>query len=277
MKLFSWLQIKLFGIDIYPIIKWFKRRRSANGLKFQTGRLAAKHDPQNRTLKMAKYMVNVPDPPESFSNLEIIYNKLKITDPSVLFGIDGNDVYGDCVVAGAAHYLTLEHGRIGEKKIPSEKDVIKVYKKLSGCKDQGLVMLDFLKYWRKNTLFDHKIEAFGRIDLHNHKLIRQCIQLFGGVDLGFLVQANAISDFESGTPWTPGMSDGGGHCVIAAAYDKDYYYILTWGGIIRATIQWWEAQVDESFAILPPEYKQSGFAQGFDSNQLQVDFASITE
>ena len=26
MKLFKWLQVKIFGIDIYPIIKWFKRK-----------------------------------------------------------------------------------------------------------------------------------------------------------------------------------------------------------------------------------------------------------
>jgi hypothetical protein len=276
MKLFKWLQIKIFGIDIWPIIRWFKKRKNMNNQKFMTGKLPAKHDPKNRTLKMAKYMVNVPDPPESFSNLDIIYNNLHITDPAILFPIDGNDVYGDCVVAGAAHYLTLEHGRIGQKVIPLDRDVIKLYKKLSGCKDRGLVMFDFLKYWRTHPLFGHKIELFGRIELHNHKLVKQCIQLFGGVDLGFLVQNDAIKDFDSGTPWTPGPSDGGGHCVIAAAYDKDYYYILTWGGIIRATKEWWDQQVDESFAILPTEFIEPGFAQGFDSDQLQKDFAAIT-
>jgi hypothetical protein len=271
MKLLKWLQVKLFGFDIYPIIRWFKGKDMK---KFKTGKLAAKHDPENRTLKMAKYMVSVPDPPEAFSNLEIVYNNLKITDPAVLFPLDGNSEYGDCVVAGAAHYLTLEHGRIGQRVIPYENEVIKLYKKLSGCKDAGLIMFDFLKRWRKSPMFDHKIEAFGRVDYKNQKLVKQCIQLFGGVDIGFIVQNDAIKDFESGTPWTPGPSDGGGHCVILAAYDKDYVYVLTWGGIIRATWQWLFDQCDECFAILPPEARELGF--GFDYATLEKDLITIT-
>lgn len=62
-SLFKWLQIKVCGIDIYPFIKWIMGKKKG---KYQTGKLAAKHDPKGRTLKMAKYMVNVPDPPESF-------------------------------------------------------------------------------------------------------------------------------------------------------------------------------------------------------------------
>jgi hypothetical protein len=268
MKLLKWLQIKICGIDIWPIIKWFKKNKST--AKFQTGKKAAKFDPQGRTLKMAKYMVNVPDPPEVFFPFDM-------REVASLFPIDANDRLGCCVVAGAAHYITNEHLRIGQILIPTESEVIKIYRKLSGCKDSGLVMLDFMKYWHKNPLFGHKIEAFGRVDYKNEKLVKQCIQLFGGIDLGFLVQNDAIKDFESGTPWTPGPNDGGGHCVIAAAYDKDYYYILTWGGIIRATKAWWLAQIDEAFAILPPEYKEPGFAPGFDSETLLNDYNAVTK
>ena len=57
-----------------------------------------------------------------------------------------------------------------------------------------------------------------------------------------------------------------------AAYDKDYVYVLTWGGIIRATYAWVDSQVDEIFVILPPEYKEPGFAQGFNGEQLYKDF-----
>jgi hypothetical protein len=269
MKLFKWLQIKICGIDIYPIIRWFKKQPVKGGPLFMTGKLPAKHDPEGRTLKMAKYMVGLPDPPLTY--LPVDLEKVK-----TLFPIDANDRLGCCVVAGAAHYLTNEHLRIGQTVIPSENDVVKIYKKLSGCQDRGLVMFDFLKYWRKNLIFKHTIEAFGRIDIHNHKLIKQCIQLFGGIDLGFRVQNDAIKDFESGTPWTPGPTDGGGHCVIPIGWDENYYYILTWGGIIRATKEWWDAQVDECFAILPLEYMIPGFMPGFDSEQLQRDFMSVT-
>jgi hypothetical protein len=274
MKLFKWLQIKVMGIDIWPVIKWFKKRTNTG--KFQMGKLEAKHDPKGRTLKMARYMTGLVEPPESFSNLEITYGNLGYYNVAELFPMDGNDTYGDCVVAGAAHYLTLEHGRIKQRLIPTEKDVVKLYKKLSGCRDRGLVMLDFMKAWRKNAYLGHRIEAFGRVDFHNHKLVKQCIQLFGGIDLGFLVQNAAIQDFESQTPWTPGPSDGGGHCVVAAAYSPDYIWILTWGGVIKATWAWWDTQLDEAFVVLPPEAKEPGFAAGFDYAQLQADFNTAT-
>jgi hypothetical protein len=274
MKIPKWLNFKISLQTILNILKWFRKRKDTG--KFKTGKLPAKHDPQNRTLKMAKYMVNLPEPPESFSNLDIIYKALGISDPAELFPLDGNDYLGDCVVAGAAHYLTLEHGRIKQRIIPDASEVIKLYKKLSGCRDQGLVMLDFLKKWRKNEFFGHKIDSFGRVDFKNHTLVKQCIQLFGGIDLGFLVQNDAIMDFTNGTPWTPGPSDGGGHCVVSASYDKDYLWILTWGGVIKATWSWWDQMLDEAFVILPQEAREPGFAEGFDYAQLEQDFIAVT-
>jgi len=235
--------------------------------KYRFGKMAVRHD--ERTLKMAKYTADVPDPPES-------YFPFNLNEVISLFPLDANERLGCCVVAGAAHYITNVHIRLGQKIVPTEKEVVDIYKKLSGCRDRGLVMLDFLKYWRKNPMFGHEIELFGSVSLHNHRLIKQCIYLFGGVDLGFLVQPDAIRDFDSGTPWTPGTNGSGGHCVIAAAYDKFYYYILTWGGVIRATKEWWDSQVDECYAILPPEYKEPGFVLGFDGERLQRDFLSIT-
>ena len=250
--------------------------------RFSFGKLAAKHDPQNRTLKMAKYMANVTDPPECYDNINLVYHKIGERDPDIIlrpdvfFPLDGNDVYGDCVVAGMAHYLTLTNGRIGELIIPPAKEVIKFYKKLSGCKDQGLVMFDTLKYWRRRPFYNHTIDLFGRIDLKNHKLVKQCIWLFGGVDLGFQVQRDAIKDFEEGKTWTPGPTDGGGHCVIAGAYDNETVTLLTWGGVIKGTWQWWDAMVDEAFAILPPEAKEPDFAPGFLYDELIKDLQSIT-
>jgi hypothetical protein len=260
--------ISINFVSVYKLIYSLFKKKPKNTPLFMTGKLPAKFDPKGRTLKMAKYMVNLPDPPKNYFPFDL--NKV-----AELFPMDANDRLGCCVVAGAAHYMTNAHLRIGQKMIPEEKDVISIYRKLSGCRDKGLVMFDFMKYWRKHPLFGHEIEAFGRVDLHNHKLIKQCIHLFGGIDLGFLVQDNAISDFESDTPWTPGSSTGSGHCVIAAAYDENYYYILTWGGCIRATKEWWDAQCDEAFVILPPEYKEPGFAPGFDNVQLQNDFMNV--
>lgn len=257
---------------------WIFGQRDVGRYRF--GKKAVRHD--ERTLKMAKYTVAVPDPPKEFDNLSIVFKKLNNTNISELFPMDANDRLGCCVVAGMAHLVTAYHGRIGELQIPPEEVVVKFYKKLSGCRDRGLVMLDTMKYWRKNEFYGHNIIAYGQINLKNHKLVKQCIHLFGGVTLGFQVQENAIKDFDNNLTfnnnvvWTPGPSGGGGHCVDAVSYDEYTIGILTWGGFIRGTWDWWDAMVDEAYALLPPEAANPNYSEGFDFETLQRDLEAIT-
>ena len=261
------------------------RKKKKLTTPYQLGKKAAAHDPKDRTLKMAKYMVDLPDPPAEFNNIDVLNKKLdKIYPISTLYPLDGNDRLGDCVVAGIAHYLTTSNGRVGDFYIPTEQDVIREYKRRSRCgRDEGLVMMDALKYWRKNGFYDQKFLAFGRINPKNHKVVQQVIHLFGGVDLGFLVQERAFADFDAfkrgvDIVWQPGVSNGGGHCVVAIGYrenretGKKEYLILTWGYYIWASEAWWDAMVDECFAILPDDAEKPGFAEGFDSETLKEDF-----
>ena len=282
-KLFKWLQIKIFGVDIWPIIKWF-RGSKGTPKEFSYGKAAAVHDPQDRTLKAAKYMVNVPDPPEEYSSFDIMTTNFKKTVEELL-PIDYNDSVGDCVVAGWAHILTMILARLNRFFVPAAKDVLAAYKKVKKCGQEGLIMLYFLKYLRKYGLLGHKITAFGRVDFKNHKLVKQCIWLFGGLDLGFIVQQSAISDFKNGIPWTPGPDDGGGHCVVAGSfkpdlirltgYDNEGLEVATWGGKQKVTWAWWDAQLDECFVIFPPEAMEEGFMIGFNSDQLLADFNAV--
>jgi hypothetical protein len=265
------------------LIDWFKKKDTAK--EFSFGKAAAQFDPKARTLKAATYMVDVPDPPEEYSSFDNMTVILKKTVEELL-PIDHNDTVGNCVVAGWAHILTMILARLGILYIPDADAVLAAYKKLKKCGEDGLVMLDFLKYLRKHGVLGHKINAFGRVDFKNHKLVKQCIWLFGGLDLGFIVQRDAISDFKAGIPWTPGPSDGGGHCVIAGAYkpnliqitgyDSEGLEIATWGGKQKVTWAWWDAQLDECFVIFPPEAMQPGFMVGFNSDQLLVDFIAAT-
>lgn len=271
MRLFKWLQIKVMGVDIWPVIKWFKRRKG-----FKTGKLAAKHDPKNRTLKMAKYMANLPDPPEEFCNIEIAKKKTGISDITLLYPLDGNDQYGNCVVAGTAHHLTTLFARLGLTFIPTRKQVIKTYKDRVGCKDTGLVMLTWLKWCRKNGVFGEDIIAFGRVDPKNHKQVKQSIQLFGGVLAGFEVQASCMEDFLNRIMWQPGPSTGSGHCVDGSSYKPDRIVTLTWGRDQDGSWEWWDAHTDECFVLLTKEVFKPGFAEGFDSETLKADFELIT-
>jgi hypothetical protein len=97
--------------------------------KFMTGKLPKKHD--DRNLKFAKYIKALAPAPDAVDNLSNIYVKLNISDPTILFPLDGNDVLGDCTICGVAHAITLYNGLIGVNKIPSQDDVVALYNQLT--------------------------------------------------------------------------------------------------------------------------------------------------
>jgi hypothetical protein len=237
-----------------------------------------KHPPKldYRTLKLDKYLTSeLPQPPASVDVLSTVYSKLKISDPTQLFPMDGNDKLGDCTIAALAHAITVYSGLISKKKIWDEKNIIKLYFHLTGGFDSGLNELDVLNYWQSHLVDKDKILAFASIDVKNHTHIQQAIQLFGGVYLGFQVQENCIEDFEAKKPWTPAPLTQEGHAVYVVAYDKNGVTVLTWGDTQSGTWEWWDECVDEAYAILPPESKKADFNPGFDFNQLKADLEEV--
>jgi hypothetical protein len=164
---------------------------------------------------------------------------------------------------------------IGRRKIWDKQAVVKLYLHLTGGVDSGLNELDVLNYWQSHSASGDKILAFASIDVKNHTHVQQAIQLFGGVYLGFVVQQNCIQEFDARQPWTPGPLTQDGHAVFAVAYDSAGVTVLTWGNTQKATWTWWDECVDEAYAILPPEAKQSDFAPGFNFVQLQADLQGV--
>jgi len=239
------------------------------------GKKAAVKD--ERTLMFRRYVKpEHPAPPESYSSLDRLRESLGTDDVAELFPMDGNDRYGCCVMAGAAHLITNFHGLVGRKEIMPEAEVIRIYLELTGGSDEGLVVLTTLKYWKRHGIGNHKIEGFVGLEEHDHSDVKTSIWLFGGVKLGFRVQDAAVSDFEHGRMWEPGRTDGSGHDVTAIGYTKDYIELLTWGGLQRGSWDWWNEMVDESYGILPPEAREPAFAPGFDFAALQEDLVAIT-
>jgi len=229
-----------------------------------------------RTLMFKKYLgPGLAPAPPTFNSLDRLETTIGIRDVATLFPMDGNDRYGDCVLAAKAHLITNFHGLVGRTEIMPEADVIRYYLELSGGEDSGLVMLSTLRHWQRTGFGDHKIAAFVGLEEHDVEDVKNAIYLFGGVDLGFRVQDRAISDFEAGKVWTPGPTDGGGHCVVAIGYWEGGVILLTWGGLVRASWEWWYEMVDESYAVLPPEAREKGFAPGYDYAGLASDLVLI--
>lgn len=243
-------------------------------ISFRFGKHPPKHD--YRTLRLKKYLTSkLATPPASYDVLQRVYSKLKISDPTKLFPMDGNDTLGDCTIAALAHAETVYNGLVGKKKIWGQKSVIKLYFHLSGGVDSGLNELDVLNYWRKHTADGDKILAYASIDVKNRKHVQQAIQIFGGVYLGFQCQENCVEDFKAGKPWKPAPLTNDGHAVYAVGYDNKGVTVLTWGNTQKATWSWWNECVDEAYAILPPQAKKSDFAPGFDFAALKADLNDV--
>lgn len=237
-----------------------------------------KHPPKRdyRTLRLGKYLTSkLAAPPASYDVLAKVYKKLKVSDPTILFPIDGNDTLGDCTIAALAHAETVYNGLVGTKKIWGSKNVVKLYYHLTGGVDSGLNELDVLNYWRKHTADGDKILAYATIDVKNRKHVQQAIQLFGGVYLGFQVQQNCVEDFNARKTWKPAPLTNDGHAVYAVEYDNKGITVLTWGNTQKATWSWWNECVDEAYAILPPQAKKSDFSPGFDFDQLKADLNDV--
>jgi hypothetical protein len=232
-----------------------------------------------RTLMFTNYLTpEIAPPPPAFDNLITVYNKTKISDPTKLYPMLGNDRLGDCTIAGMAHARTVYAGLIGQKSIPTECTVTKLYKKLTGGPDTGLVELDVLNYWRQNSFSGEKILAYAKIsDITNHVHVKQAIQLFGGLYLGFNVQENCLSDFGNHIPWTPGKLLNEGHAIFATSYDPDFITVLTWGNTQKGDWKWWDECVDEAYVILPMEAKNPSFCPGFDFQQLEEDLTIVSK
>jgi hypothetical protein len=237
-----------------------------------------KHPPKvdYRTLRLGTYLTAaLPAPPLAVDTLARVYNKLGVNDPTMLFPMDGNDTLGDCTIAALAHAVTTYRGLLGKKAIMSRKAVVKTYMHLTGGVDSGLNELDVLNYWRSHTVEHDKIVAYTAVSPKKHTHVKQAIELFGGVYLGFQVQQNCIEEFDAHKPWTPGPLTNDGHAVFAVGYDQHGVTVLTWGNTQKGTWAWWDECVDEAYAILPPEALRDGFNPGFDAAQLRADLADV--
>jgi hypothetical protein len=237
-----------------------------------------KHPPKidYRTLRLTDYLTNdLPAPPPMVDTLNRVYTKLGISDPAVLFPMDGNDTLGDCTIAALAHAVTVDRGVVGNKDIMARQAVVKLYMHLTGGVDSGLNELDVLNYWRQNTVAGDKILAYATVNPKNHTHVQQAVEIFGGVYIGFQVQQNCVQEFDNHQPWTPGPLTNEGHAVYVVGYDQTGVTVLTWGNTQKGTWAWWDECVDEAYAILPPEAKKAGFAPGFNFAQLQSDLTAV--
>ena len=196
----------------------------------------------------------------------------------------GNDRCGDCTFAGAAHLSqcwvdNADGGAAGF--LPDDRAVVAEYFAFTGGRDTGCIELDVLKKWRSDGIVGHKIGAFAALEATSHEPLRQAVYLFGGAYLGVALPLSA----ENQTIWdvpprgpigrgSPGS--WGGHCVAAVAYNATGPIVVTWGQLVQMTWAFYDAYVDEAYAILAQDFfNDANIApNGFDLAALAADLAA---
>ena len=224
------------------------------------GKLAKKTS--YKTIKFKKYVLDgFAAPPPAFSTLDRVYKNLGISDPTVLFPMDGNDSLGDCSFASACHASTTWNGMVGVKHIPTDCD--KEYLAFTGGQDNGCALLDVLNHWHNVGIAGSKILGFAEIDSKNHDHVKLAIKEFGLVYSGFQVPDNCMDQFNAGQAWTGGTLLNEGHAVSEPEYDENGLTNFTWGTTQKGTWGWWDECVDECYCVIPRVALLNAF-QGID-------------
>jgi hypothetical protein len=198
------------------------------------------------------------------------------------FPMDGNDQYGDCTMAAAAHLIQSWNAQVDvTMPVPTPTQVVAEYLKLSGGADTGLVESQVLKTWMSSGLWTNKIAGYAAVNVHSLDSLKQAIAYFGGVYVGIQVPTNAMNQFQAGQPWTlvtdwQNQGIEGGHAIPILGYDDQWMYCITWGSVQPMAWDWWSAYGDEAWVVLSEEYENAGHpVDGIDLAALQADLANI--
>lgn len=245
----------------------------------------------NTIRKIGKYGKSGPQFPEGLKELKAYAKKdnpLPSPPSSVDFyakvaawPMDGNDRYGDCTMAAAAHCIQQWNGIAATPDpVPSEQDVVSQYLKLTHGKDTGLVESNVLSTWKNSGLWQNRILGYAPVNVHDNVSVQQAVYLFGAAYVGIQVPANAESQFEGGKPWT--LESGwqkeaiqGGHAIPFVGYDADWLYCITWGAVQKVAWDWWQTYGDEAWAILAQEFREAKVVNNIDFDSLLADLPKV--
>ena len=207
----------VFAPSLNRMVKFGRRRPIAIGPHF----------------KLANYLrASLPAPPASCD-----YSPAAA---SALAQMYGNDILGDCVIAGGYHIVGVETGNAGKPFIATEAQIEKDYGAIGGyvpgdpSTDQGCDEVTAMNYWQ-NKGFADGTRSLGwlALDPNNKTEIMQAIYLFEncmfGVELpdGWVNPMPGASGFTWDVAGSPDPENG--HCFVGCGYGSAGVKISTWG------------------------------------------------
>jgi hypothetical protein len=205
----------------------------------------------------------------------------------------GNDRYGDCVWAGAAHEHMLLNKVVHRVDVPfDDQAVLGDYSAATGFNpndpstDNGTDVHEALAYRRKTGIADangtrHQIGAYVSLDPKNWEHLEQAAYIFGAVGIGFEFPASAMDQFNAGQPWdyVAGSQIEGGHYVptVGSVHAKDQATAITWGKRQVFTVSFYEQYNDEAWVYITQEELRSDGKglHGFDMEKLNAALVAL--
>lgn len=232
-----------------------------------------------KTLKLAKYLVSLPQLPTQFD----------WTGKVKSWGMMKNDTVGDCTCAAAGHMILSWTEDNGNGLIPTDDDIISAYAAITGYDpktgegDNGAAELDVLDYWRKTGIAGRKIGGYASVTPSDIPHIKFSIWAFGGIYLG----ANMPLAWQNEAIWTkpvnmndPSAAPGswGGHAFCGTGYDEQGVIVITWGQALKITWDAFITYLEEAYCIWSTDFINGDkpAPSGFDQNTLRADFSAVT-
>jgi hypothetical protein len=205
----------------------------------------------------------------------------KVDVPAVAdWGVNGNDLYGDCGVAGINHYFMADAAIAAEtESFPPDQDVVGYYFQFTNNVDSGVVLSDFLSYVQRKGFFGHTIAAYAPVSVHDIPTLHFAVNAYGAAYTGIKVTKRMMDSFNSGKPWD--LDDllspvEGGHCVPIVGYDDRHLYAVTWGKVQPVSHAAWHYMSTEAWGILSGEFVSRGDDnRGINLAALQADLSKV--
>jgi hypothetical protein len=187
------------------------------------------------------------------------------------WGMLGNDVAGDCVIAGRCHEIMVD-ALATNRPVPdfSPGSALAAY---SAClvygggqpfdlrnptTDTGLDMQAAAKWWRDVGLTDadgtvHKIDAYVAVETVDDVLM--AAYLCGSAGVGLALPATAEAQFEAGQVWNDLKGQPvGGHYVPCVGFMGGHLVFVTWGELQGATRDYVQRWMEDGVCCLSREY-----------------------
>lgn len=228
---------------------------------FRGGRLPQDPDAPRVSLSPHLNAVTVPSSVNNYTGVNV-------------WGMLGNDEWGDCTCAGDGHVI-CQQTALGIKKEAkvTTAEALAAYTAISGFDpnagppgdnptDNGATVESALDYLRTHGMAGVKIAAYGSLPPVNHTEVKQAVWEFGCLSIGLLVPESAMSQFNAGEPWTV-VKDSpieGGHCVIVVGYDSNWVYVVTWGAVQKMSWGFWATYVEEAHAPILSDWESKSGA-----------------